>query len=85
MRAYAAFYLGPEAVPWQGAPTPERLVDRLGEVEREVAGAGGGFWSCPVAGCGWSSRNPMGHPCPHSVMPPPCPSPPGVLPCHHSQ
>ncbi|WP_370011386.1 hypothetical protein UIS43_20810 [Nocardiopsis sp. LDBS0036] len=64
MRVYTAFYLGPQAVPWQAAPSPAGLVERLREVEREVAGAAGGYWSCPVAGCVWSSIRPMRHPCP---------------------
>ncbi|WP_017569263.1 hypothetical protein [Nocardiopsis halotolerans] len=65
-RAYVAFYLGPEAVRWQGAASPEGLLELLRGVEREVAEAGGGYWNCPVAGCAWSSVNPMRHPCPMS-------------------
>ncbi|QUX28730.1 hypothetical protein KGD83_26570 [Nocardiopsis akebiae] len=59
MRVCTAFYPGPQA-----APSPAGLVERLREVEREVAGAAGGYWSCPVAGCAWSSIRPMRHPCP---------------------
>ncbi|NYH52515.1 MULTISPECIES: hypothetical protein [Nocardiopsis] len=74
LRAYVGFYLGPEAVPWQSAPTSEGLSERLEQVERELAAASAtrapeGFWSCPNPGCLWSSINPMPHPCPVRVPP----------------
>lgn len=64
LRAYVAFYLGPEAVPWQSAATGPALAGRLRSVERELSPTGGGFWNCPAAGCSWGSVKPMSHPCP---------------------